>query len=328
MKKTSKHFLFLILILSFAAALWGCTPKNMPYTKNLTAFDTLIQLTVYSEKDAACLEEAAELCVMYDSLFSRTKEGSDVYRVNHANGAPVTVSEETIAVLEEALSYCEASGGLLDITIAPVKEQWDFSNPDFPPSALPDAEVLRSCASHVDYRNVLLDKEHLTVTLTDPEAQIDLGCIAKGYIADRLKDYMLENGVSSALINLGGNVLAVGKKQNNDPFTIGIKDPADTTKLISQVRISDSSVVTSGTYERYFIFEGERYHHILDPATGYPAKTDLSSATILSKTSAKGDALSTLCILLGSDRAKEMLDQTKDIGYILVKTDGTVISNQ
>ena len=270
------------------------------------------------------------MCSEYENLFSRTICGSDIYQINHADGKPVTVDSRTTELIKTALDYCKKSDGSVDITIAPAKDLWDFPTQEehADVSALPDESKLNSALSHVDYHNVLVDDKQNTVTLSDPSAQIDLGFIAKGYIADQLKDYLLSQGVKQAIINLGGNVVTIGAKADGTPYHIGIAKPFDDTQTAFTVDVTDSSVVTSGIYERYFKIDDKIYHHILNSSTGYPVENDLASVTILSESSTEGDALSTTCLLLGEEPAEQLILETPGVDAVFITRDGTVIDTR
>ena len=259
-----------------------------------------------------------EMCGTYEQMLSAHIETSEVSAINRAEGKPVTVSEETADLIELGCSYGRLSGGLFDITIAPASNLWNFHNSENP--CIPDAGELSEAVSHIDYRCVQVDG--CTVTLTDPEAAIDLGGIAKGYIADRIKEYLESEGVEHALINLGGNMLAVGGRYDGTDFQIGIQKPfAQTGTVLAAVSVSDQSVVSSGNYERYFEQNGKIYHHILDPGTGYPADTGLYQVTIISDSSAQGDALSTTCFLLGLDKGMELIQSLDGVEAVFVTSD-------
>lgn len=164
-----------------------------------------------------------------------------------------------------------------------------------------------------------------TVTLQDPAAAIDLGAVAKGYIADRLKEYLEGEGVHHALINLGGNVLAVGDKPDGSPFHIGIQKPFDKSGIpLTSVRIDDKSIVTSGTYQRYFEKDGALYHHILDAASGYPCNNGLASVSIITDSSLTADALSTTCFLLGPEKGMNLVNQLENVEAVFVDTDNRI----
>lgn len=331
MKILSKKFMLLLTVLSLALAnLSGCGFPSIPGTnpKSITFFalDTVIQLTIYDKGKEVLLPEAKDLVTDYESLFSPTIPDSDIYRINHAEGEWVDVSDETVYLLEEALKYCERSDGLLDITILPVKELWDFTAEK--PTVPADAE-LQKALSHVDFTAVELDGNR--VRLTDKDAMLDLGCIAKGYIADSLRAFLTKNGVTSALLSLGGNVTTIGSKPDGSSFTVGIQKPfAETGTAITTVSCSDNypeynSVVTSGIYERCFEENGILYHHIIDTKTGYPIENDIASVTIHSTSSTQGDVLSTLCLLLGVEKSKEVIGSLYSVEAVFITKEGEII---
>ncbi len=238
-------------------------------------------------------------------MLSAQKENSDVGRINSADGAEVTVSKDTIKLLKTAVHYAELTDRAFDVTIYPVSRLWDFSSGE---GIVPDPADISEALKHVDYSSIEINEEKCTVKLTDPEAEIDLGGIAKGYIADRLKEFLSGKGVNSAIINLGGNVITIGKNPNGNPFKIGVQKPfGETNEVLFPVESEDSSVVSSGPYERYFEKNGKFYFHILDTATGYPSESELNGVTIVSPDSVDGDALSTSCFVLGPEKGKELV---------------------
>ena len=310
---------FSVLALTASVLLTGCslTPgTNATVSKTGFCLDTVVSLTLYGTKEEAPLNECFLLLETYESLLSRTKEGSDVWKINHSNGSPVVVSDETAQLIQTALDYSVRSDGAFDITIAPLLDLWDFK-PEQHEGTVPDTDQIQEALSHVNYKNVQLDGT--TVTLLDPQASIDLGGIAKGYIADRLRDYLVSEGCDSALINLGGNILTVGEKPDGSAFRVGIRKPfSESDKQLETVVCKDRSVVTSGTYERYFEQDGKRYHHILNPADGYPVENGLASVTILSPASTDADALSTACFVLGPEKGLELIETLDGIEALFV----------
>ena len=318
MKKIlSAAILLILLIITIFLVRKG--PKNSePISKTAFGLDTVITITIYdgNPDDETTLNGCFSLLKDYESMFSRTLEGSDVYKINHAGGEAVSVTSDTFELVKLALSYAEMSEGLVDPTIGSVSELWDFHS-DSP--SLTDENALTEAVKHVNYKNVILDDSNKSITLSDPEAKLDLGFIAKGYIADRIKEYLLSKGIKSAVINLGGNVLAIGAKPDGSPFKIGIQDPNKPTGTpYTTLDITDKSVVSSGSYERNFVVEGITYHHILDTQTGYPVDTDLASASIITESSVEGDALSTDLFILGTNKAKEYASAHPDIEILLI----------
>ena len=315
-KRLTALFTSALLLLS------GCSglPQKQKQVYTDTLFDTVIRIEIHDSASEDILKGCEEICKKYDSMFSNKVEDSEISRINNAGGAPVEVSSETVTLIEKAIYYSDLSNGAFDITIAPISNLWDFHADEPVP---PAAETVAEAASHVDYKNILI-KDNI-IQLLDPHAAIDVGAIAKGYIADRLKDYLKDHGIRHALINLGGNVLAIGTKLDGSEYNIGIQTPfAQTGEPVTSVRLSDKSVVTSGTYQRYFESEGKMYHHILDPHTGYPCENTLQSVTIITNSSLTADALSTTCFLLGYEKGLRLVNQLDNVDAVFITNDNEI----
>lgn len=313
-----------ITALLCAAALFITGCGNLPRQETLsytdTLFDTAIHIQIFDPVGEDVLEGCKKLCQKYDRLFAKNNENSDIYKINHSGGAAVEVSAETVEMIKKGLYYCELTNGLFDLSVGALTSLWDFKSGQ---PVIPPAEAILNGISHTDYNNILVKDQ--TVRLLDPAGAIDVGAVAKGYIADRIKDYLKEKGVKHALINLGGNVLAVGTKTDGSKFNIGIQKPFDETGTpLTSVRIADQSVVTTGTYQRYFELDGQIYHHIIDPATGYPCDNDLDSVTIITDSSLTADALSTVCFLMGKERGLKFVNQLSNVDAIFITKDQTV----
>ena len=291
----------------------GCGDKE-PVSKTEFALDTVCTVTVYDidgKEAEELLDGVFEEIAGYEDMMSRTREGSDIYRINHAEGKPVEVSAETAEVISMGLDMSRLSGGRFDITVGRLAELWDFNSED---PEVPDADDIAEAVSSAGYEKVHVDG--LTVRVDDPETHIDLGGIAKGYIADRVGEYIEENGSRSAVINLGGNVVTIGERPDGTPWNIGVERPySDRDEIIGAVEVKDAAVVTSGIYERMFREGGRIYHHILDPETGYPAETDLEAVTLRADKgcSAMCDGFSTICIMLGKDDALAFIEHMQEI---------------
>lgn len=308
------------LLCSILLLLCGCSslPSKEDLTYNDTLFDTVIRIQILDPVDKEILDGCKKLCQKYDVLFSKTNENSDIYMINHAAGAEVEVSDETITLLKKGLYYCELSDGVFDITIGTASNLWDFKTET---PAVPDSSALASAVSHVNYKNIIIEDN--LVHLADPNAAIDVGAIAKGYIADRLKEYLKDNGVHHAVIDLGGNILTVGTKTDGSDYNIGIQKPFDKTGTpVTSVKIADQSVVTTGIYQRYFEIDGVKYHHILDPKTGNPCQNDLYSVTIITNSSLTADALSTTCFLMGYEKGMHLVNQLENVDAVFITNDG------
>lgn len=326
-----KKFFTALFLFIISLQITGCAGSTQPVQKTGFYFDTVISVTIYgmddsavfsSEKADAAINDSFGLCSYYEGLFSNTISSSDISRINAADGKKVQVSADTVDILEDAVKYSELTAGAFDVTISPVSSLWDFRSGD---GAVPPADSdIKEALRHVGYENIQIDGS--MVWLNDPDAAIDLGGIAKGYIADRLRDFLKTRGVTSAVINLGGNVLTVGEKTDGSEFNIGIQKPfSDTGEILLSVKSDNLSVVSSGPYERYFRYNGKLYHHILNPATGYPVENDLNGVTIITNESVDGDALSTSCFVLGAEKGSRLIESLKDTGAVFINSDNEVI---
>ena len=328
--RTLTTFLFIILVLA------GCSNSNTSKDLNENTFirkssfllNTIVTVTIYDKQEEELLDKCFDLIKHYESIFSRTDPNSELYALNNNNNnnnnniSPQTefsypISLELADLLQYGISYGELSNGLFDITIASVTDLWDFTSTQ---PSVPSEEKITSALVNVNYKNIKLLNSQ--ITLQKEGIRIDLGAIAKGYIADKVKDYLYSVGVESAMINLGGNILCVGNKPDGSPFRVGIQKPfADRNETIEIMEISDFSVVSSGIYERFFLLDDQLYHHILNPYTGYPIENDLVAVTIISKTSVDGDGLSTTCFALGFEDGLRLVNSLSDVYAIFITTD-------
>lgn len=321
--KSNVKILIFIICLVLAIIPCGCSASQTPISRTGFYFDTIIQITIYDSGKEKCLDECMELADKYEKLLSPTIEGSDIWNINHSNGQPVAVSDETIMLLENALSYCNMTNGRIDLTIEAVSVLWNFHEEtgiENMQSRVPEKVKIEEALGHVDYRNLSINDN--TVILKDPEASVTLGFIAKGFIADKIKEYLLSQNVKSAIINLGGNLLAVGSKPDGTPFQFGIQKPFDKQgAIIATLPVSDRSLVSSGIYERCFYQDDVLYHHILNSSTGYPVKNNLLGVTILSDSSMMGDALSTTCLVLGIEEGMALIESLDGVEAVFITDD-------
>lgn len=300
MKKNITLPMMLILLL-----LCGC---NSGETENSeTRFLLYTVCTVTADCGDDIINGAFSLCEDLERTLSKNVKDSDVYRLNNTEGF-VSVSPDTLKTVERALYYSELSGGKFDITIAPVSALWDFKN-----QVVPDRNEIAEALKNVDYHSVEIKKSEISLN----GKQIDLGGIAKGYIADKATEYLKENGVKKALINFGGNICMIGQ------YNIGIKRPFDDS-VIASIEIKDKCAVTSGIYERYIEKDGKTYHHILDPKTGYGVENELAAVTVIGEKALDCDALSTVCMLLGAEDGLEIINRTADTEAVFIDRDGGI----
>ena len=297
-----------------------------PISATAIKLNTAVTVTIYDSNDKNLLTECMNLCDKYEKIFSRTASDSELYQLNHRELAPVEGTENTYQVsddlaelVSEGLDYSELSEGAFDIAIEPLTSLWDFTAED---PQVPEDSLIQAALPKCDYHNISVDKDKNEIPLKTDDTAIELGAIAKGYIADRLKDYLVSQNVKSAIINLGGNVLCIGEKPDNSAFKIGIQKPfADRSETIAVMDIKDKSVVSSGIYERCFEQNGTLYHHLLNPETGYPCDNGLIAVTIISDKSVDGDALSTTCFALGLEDGMKLAESLDDVQAFFVTSD-------
>lgn len=277
-------------------------------------FDTVIQIGIVHEDAEALLDECLSICQELENTFSKTKEESELYRVNHRTKNQLEISDDLAYVIALGLEYGELTEGAFDITICPLSDLWDFKSEN---PVIPSKEAIQEALQKIDYRSVHLESKTdcensiNLLTFEKEDTMLDLGAIAKGYAADKLKEYLVSQGVKCGYINLGGNVQTIGVKTNGECWNIGIQEPfTDRGTVLETVEVDDQSVVSSGIYERYFEMDGKIYHHVLNPKTGYPVETDLDQITVVCDESALGDVISTSSLLLGEEKAKILMGET------------------
>ena len=248
----------------------------------------------------------------------KTKENTVKYSICQDGSITFEISALLERIVKKGLEYSKKSDGRFDIAIEPVSSLWDFT---VKKPTVPDEQKIEKALAYVDYQKIALDDQKLTFQM--PGMGIDLGGIAKGFIADELKAYLEKKGVKSAVIDLGGNVLCIGKKDPKTPFHIGIQQPfADRNETIAAVSVDGLSIVSSGIYERYFkTKDGTLYHHILNPKTGYSYDNDLMAVTILSKKSVDGDGLSTSCFAMGKKEGLAFINNIDDVEAVFITKD-------
>lgn len=317
----------LMLLLIIPCMICGCAHNTsgslIPVSRTGLYFDTVVSVTLYEYEGSSdrIFDECIKMCERYESLFSATVPDSDIWRINNAGGSAVTVDPETAKLISDALEYSRSSGGLIDPTIGGVCELWDISSQVASGSYhIPDDESISEALSHVDHEKITVSGN--TVTVSDPDAHLTLGFIAKGYVADRIAEYLAEAGVASALIDLGGNIKAVGNKPDGLDFHIGIQKPfADKGEPITTVSVRDASVVSSGVYERYFTLNDHIYHHIFDTEKGYPVDGNVIGVTVISSSSEEADVLSTLCLITGVEKGLDLIEDTEGVEAMFITSD-------
>jgi len=290
---------------------------------DIFAMDTYMNLKAYGEDAEAAVAEAETRILALEQYFSVTSEASDVWKINHANGQPVTVSADTVCVLQTARQMHSDSGGALCISLYPVLRAWGFTTGEY---RIPAGSDISNLLKYCDDTRIIIGEDTAQIP---PDYAIDLGAVAKGYTGDAVMEIMREHHISSAIINLGGNVQTLGCKSDGSSWTVGITDPFAPDQLLGTVKVTDKAVITSGNYERYFTGDdGQKYWHILDPETGCPADNGLISVTVIGDCGAKCDALSTALFVEGAERAVQHWHKSGDFEMILVTSDGELLMTE
>lgn len=274
-----------------------------PMSRDVYLLDTYCSITTYAGGGQKALEAAVEALNGYDDTMNYAKLGSDIYNINNRDMDRVEISDDTAEMLTIMRELCIETGGVLEPAIRPVTELWDFKFE----KKLPEAAAINEALAKV--RSLEWDIEGNQFVAYDDDVRIDVGAIAKGYIADRIKEVMVDEGVTSGIINLGGNVLCIGERPDGTPFSVAVRDPGAEEGYSEVLEINDISAVTAGAYERCFVEDGVRYHHILDPKTGYSARTGLESVTVTGPVSALCDGLSTSIFIMGEAEGTRFLEQ-------------------
>lgn len=313
--------IFWTVFFSAAIIFSSCALGEAPAEKTVFAMDTYMKLTAYGSNGAEAISVSEEKISELEKLWSVTNENSEIYSVNHSGGKSVPVSKDTADLLRLSLEVSEMTDGALDCTMYPVLKEWGFTTGEY---KIPDDERISELLENTGYENIAFDGENISM----PENfQIDLGAVGKGLTGDIVSQIMRENGVTSALLDLGGNIQTVGSKPDGTPWKIGLRDPFG-DGLFGVLELSDKAAVTSGGYERYFVGkDGETYWHILDPETGKPAKSGIISATAVGKSGGICDALSTSLFVMGLEKSEEFWKQyggQLDFEMVLVTDDGRI----
>lgn len=293
---------------------YGCAPAQ-PLERTFFAMDTVMTLRLYQGGDGSLLDRAEARVRELEGLWSVTDGASEISTLNHDGSAEL--SPETADLLRTALDMCRRTDGALDISTYPVLRAWGFTTGEY---SVPGGEAIAALLPLVDYGRVALEAGAAALP---PGMEIDLGSVAKGYTGDALAALLKQGGAASALLDLGGNIQAVGSKPDGSPWRVAIRDPAGDGS-VGVVEVVDQAVVTSGGYERYFEEDGVLYWHIIDPATGWPARSGLTSVTVVGESGLLCDGLSTALFVMGREGALEHWRQHRDFEAVLVSEDGSV----
>lgn len=310
LKKLKVFFSVLIVITLLAGLFWNSQKGGKGIETTEFLFDTICSITVFSRDDQAAAKDAFDEAARIHKLSDFFDEGSDVSKINNANASvPINVDESIIDMIELANEINTASNGAFNITLAPVSALWKFdAETPIPPTDEDISAALKKSARE----RLNFDKKSGTVKKAFADTKIDLGAIAKGYAADQAAKVLKNAGVKSAIIDFGGNIVTIGKnpKSPDGKWRIGLQTPFASSGEYSKIlKLDESSIATSGTYQRSFEYDGKLYHHIIDPKTGYPAVQGFDSVTITAKSAALADALSTAVFVMGEEDGKKLVEE-------------------
>lgn len=325
-KKYLNYFTISILLIFSLTILSSCSKDNKvtePLSKTELLMGTVVTVTLYDSNDEGILDKVFTKVKELESTLSINENGTLVDKINESAGIePVKVDYDTYTVIKKGLEYAKLSNGLFDISVGPIVKLWNIGLPE---AKVPTQEEIDSRIPLVGYSDVELNDEENTVFLKRQGMMIDLGGVAKGYTADVISDILTEEGVKSAIIDLGGNIFAHGLKVDGSTWRIGIQNPfSDRGDIIGTITVKNKSIVTSGIYERYIEKDGIKYHHILSPKTGYPYENEIAGITIISDKSSDGDALSTSVFAMGVKEGMKFINTQEGIDAIFVTKDNKI----
>lgn len=327
MKNRLLKYLSLSSLLIFSLVfIAGCSKNNKvssPLSRTETLMGTVVKVTIYDSNDTKILDKAFDRVREIEKSVSINEEGTILDKVNESSGtSPVIVDEDTFKIVEKGIKYSNLSNGLFDITIGPLVKLWSIGLPE---ARVPSKDEIDTVLGYINYKDIELNENDNSIFLKNPNMLIDLGGIAKGYTADEISEVLTENNVHSAIIDLGGNVYTHGRKVNGEDWNVGIQNPiSDRGDILGTIKVNNKSIVTSGTYERFIEKDGIKYHHILNPKTGYPYDNNISGISIISEKSIDGDALSTSVFAMGVEEGLAFVESQPNIEAIFVTTDKNI----
>ncbi len=321
----NKRLMAIILTISLLFGLVGCasTKQEDPISRTELFMGTAIKITLYDSRSEAILDKVFDKVIEIEDLVSINKENTEIYNLNKNAGIkPVKLSDTSFNIIKKGLEYSEISSGAYDISIGPLVKLWSIGLPN---AKVPTQEEIDEIIKNIDYSNVKINESTREVYLSKEDMQLDLGSIAKGYAADEIVKLLKDEGVEKAIIDLGGNIYALGQKNDNKNWNIGIQNPFDDRgNALGVIEVSNKSVVTTGTYERFIEKDGVKYHHILNPKTGYPYKTDIAGVSIVADKSVDADALSTLIFTKGLEEGFKLVESIDGVDAVFIMNDKSV----
>jgi thiamine biosynthesis lipoprotein len=333
-----KRFPLIVLIivsimLTALGLMFFSSQRTREYKSEEFLMDTLVSIRVYGSDTDRLKRAVADAFTEMRRLNDLTDrfalpgtaafETSNVCQINAAAGIePVQVDEDVLAILEMAKKYHELTGGVFDITIGPVMDVWGFGRAE---QRVPSENELQQALAYVNSKKLVLDKEKRTAFLTEPGMSLDLGAIVKGYATDKAIQILQKHGVKEALLDAGGNIRVLGKKDGKSPWKIGIQDPRNSTNLVAVLSLVDEAAVTSGDYNRFFIRQGKRYHHLISPYTGRPAGENMS-VTVVAGNATLADVLSTSLFMLNPEQALKLAGEIQGVDALIIAGEGRILT--
>lgn len=317
-----KKLLTMIVISILAIGNIGCVKEdiNQPISQTEIFMGTPISITLYDGGNQKILDKVFEKIVEIEDLVSINKENTEITKLNESAGVEkVKLSNLSYDILKKGIEYSKLSNGSYDITIGPLVKLWSIG---LEGAKVPSKDEINETIGYIDYNNIEINDYTKEAFLTKEGMEVDLGSIAKGYAADEVVKILKQEGIRSAIIDLGGNIYALGSKNSDNNWNVGIQDPfSDRGKVIGAVEVFDKTVVTSGIYERFIEEDGVRYHHILNPKTGYPYETDIAGVSIIADNSIDADALSTLTFTKGVKEGLKFVENLYNVDAIFITND-------
>jgi len=298
----------------------GCARKedeNIYPSKTIYAMDTVMEIKAYGKNAEKAIADAENIIKKLDADLDLGNKKSEIYKINHNAGT--SVSEETGVLIRSALNICYMTDGAFDITIAPLMHLCGFYTKEY---KIPQSSEISAALKKVGYKNISFTAENIFVK---NGGELDHGGIAKGYLSSKIYDIFDENQVEGRLISLGGNIHTYGTKADGSSWKIAIQHP-DKENFVGIVSANNLAVVTSGKYQRFFEKDGKRYHHIIDPATGYPSGNELESVTVVSRDATLADGLSTALLVMGVEKGSNFWKNHEGFEIVFVTKDGVHIT--
>lgn len=301
----------------------GCSSEKT-MSRTLFVFDTVLTLTLYGG-DETSLETAADEIEKtvreIHNCASAHDPKNQLYMLNvSAYGNDVKISDTLFEIIEQGLYYCELTDGAFDITLGKIIGEWAIGSPS---AKIPDSSFIEKYSGFEGWKHVVLNHENKTVRFEDERIRLDLGGVAKGYAAEKAKEILGKHSITKAMLDFGGNIVAVGRKNAGKTWTVGVKNPSG-NDMAAAVGCENTAIVTSGNYERYSEIDGARYHHILDPFTGCPSDSGVASATVIYGNSAAADCLSTAVFVLGAEKGMALIESIDGAEAVFIDANGNI----